>query len=166
MELFLDNGHLTDDGLQAILNGSLDEMQNLEAAEHLSFCDDCLVRYTSLLAEDSLLAPSEPLRKPVLRRLHKKSAFILLKKAGTVAAAAALAVVLWSSGIFTLPLYAQHTSQPPAAPQKPDVSLSTRMNQAAGSFSEFLNGLWGARPDPQTPDKAQPESKAKPAPKP
>lgn len=39
-ELFLQTGHLSDEGLQALIDGMLDEMQRLEAAEHLSFCDE------------------------------------------------------------------------------------------------------------------------------
>ena len=51
-ELFLQTGHLSDEGLQALIDGTLDEMQRLEAAEHLSFCDECLTRYTALLTGD------------------------------------------------------------------------------------------------------------------
>ena len=45
--LFDDRGHLTGAGLNAMENGSLDELGSLEAAEHLSFCDACLNRYTN-----------------------------------------------------------------------------------------------------------------------
>ena len=54
MELFNKEGHLTDEGLRAVVDGTLDEMGRLEASEHLSFCDSCLVRYTELLADDPL----------------------------------------------------------------------------------------------------------------
>ena len=39
MELFNKEGHLTDEGLRAVVDGTLDEMGRLEASEHLSFCD-------------------------------------------------------------------------------------------------------------------------------
>ena len=46
MSLFFDNeklfdaeGHLTDEGLYALKDGTLDDLGALEAAEHLSFCD-------------------------------------------------------------------------------------------------------------------------------
>ena len=61
MELFNKEGHLTDEGLRAVVDGTLDEMGRLEASEHLSFCDSCLVRYTELLADDTLLVPEMPL---------------------------------------------------------------------------------------------------------
>lgn len=49
MELFDKNGCLTDEGLQALQAGGLDELGRLEAAEHLSYCDKCMDRYTALL---------------------------------------------------------------------------------------------------------------------
>ena len=54
MELFDENGCLTDEGLQALTKGQLDEMGRLEAAEHLSYCDRCMDRYTALLTADVL----------------------------------------------------------------------------------------------------------------
>ena len=67
MELFNKEGHLTDEGLRAVVDGTLDEMGRLEASEHLSFCDSCLVRYTELLADDTLLVQPPGLfnRNPV-----------------------------------------------------------------------------------------------------
>ena len=65
MELFNKEGHLTDEGLRAVVDGTLDEMGRLEASEHLSFCDSCLVRYTELLADDTLLVPEMPLTPTV-----------------------------------------------------------------------------------------------------
>lgn len=50
MELFDKNGCLTDEGLQALQAGGLDELGRLESAEHLSYCDKCMDRYTALLA--------------------------------------------------------------------------------------------------------------------
>lgn len=61
MELFYENGHLTPEGLNALVDGQLDEMARLEAAEHLSFCDECLVRYTALVEQAPLAAPETPL---------------------------------------------------------------------------------------------------------
>ena len=45
MELFdQTSGCLTNEGLQALADGQLDELSRLEAAEHLAFCDACLDR--------------------------------------------------------------------------------------------------------------------------
>ena len=49
-KLFDAEGHLTDEGLYALKDGTLDDLGALEVAEHLSFCDYCLlpVSYTHL----------------------------------------------------------------------------------------------------------------------
>ena len=73
MELFNKEGHLTDEGLRAVVDGTLDEMGRLEASEHLSFCDSCLVRYTELLADDTLLVPEMPLTPTVLARVRRRA---------------------------------------------------------------------------------------------
>ena len=73
-ELFYQDGHLSDEGLKALIQGTLEETQRLEAAEHLSFCDDCLVRYTDLLAGEALMEPEEDVTLPVMRRLRRRHA--------------------------------------------------------------------------------------------
>ena len=52
MDVFRNDGHLSDGVLESLIhNGeALDELTRLEAAEHLAFCDQCLQRYTDLLA--------------------------------------------------------------------------------------------------------------------
>ena len=68
MSLYFDNnklfdaeGHLTDEGLYAIKDGTLDDLGALEAAEHLSFCDYCLLRYTAMIdaAPDCMKQPRQ-----------------------------------------------------------------------------------------------------------
>ena len=68
MSLYFDNeklfdaeGHLTDAGLYALKDGTLDDLGALEAAEHLSFCDYCLLRYTALI-EAAPEAMKQPMR--------------------------------------------------------------------------------------------------------
>ena len=52
MDVFRNDGHLSDGALESLIhNGeALDDLTRLEAAEHLVFCDQCLQRYTDLLA--------------------------------------------------------------------------------------------------------------------
>ena len=56
MELFREDGCLSDEGLHALTAGQLDELGRLEAAEHLAYCDKCTDRYTALLTADALAA--------------------------------------------------------------------------------------------------------------
>src|SRR5699024_12004762 len=67
MELFREDGCLTDEGLQALVEGRLDELGRLEAAEHLSYCTKCLDRYTAHLTGDKLVAPPRDLSRPLGR---------------------------------------------------------------------------------------------------
>ncbi len=102
MELFHENGHLTDDAIQALLNDSLDELGRLEVAEHLAFCDDCLITYTALLTEDTLLTPAAPVALTAWEKIRQKARQSFFSRYVSAAACAALALLLWTTGIFNL----------------------------------------------------------------
>ena len=58
MNAFDKHGHLTEEALRVLTDGgSLTELERLELAEHLSYCDGCLERYAALLAETPLMEP-------------------------------------------------------------------------------------------------------------
>ena len=100
-ELFRADGHLTDEGLAALIDGTLDEMGRLEASEHLSFCDNCLTRYTGLLTDDILLTPAAPVADSVCRRVRQRNLRVVRGRTVRAVAAAVLALGLWSTGVFT-----------------------------------------------------------------
>ena len=135
MILFTENGHLTDEALRATVNETLDEMARLEVAEHLSFCDGCLERYTALLTDDTLRTPATPITAPVLSRLRRRAVGILFNKYTTYAAAACLAMMLWGAGMFQ-----SVATQPPGwqkvMMEAPSASITTR----ADSLLATLNG--------------------------
>ena len=72
--LFDAEGHLTDEGLHALQAGRLDELGSLEAAEHLTFCDYCLARYTALIES----AP-EKLKQPMRDLIPQVQALMRLR---------------------------------------------------------------------------------------
>ena len=73
LDLFDQNGHLTDEALQALIREEdLDELQRLEISEHLSFCDACTARYTDLLCDDVLQSPPVPLYGESMKKVRKK----------------------------------------------------------------------------------------------
>ena len=58
MNAFDKHGHLTEEALRVLTDGgSLTELERLELAELLSYCDGCLERYAALLAETPLMEP-------------------------------------------------------------------------------------------------------------
>lgn len=140
-ELFLQTGHLSDEGLQALIDGTLDEMQRLEAAEHLSFCDECLTRYTALLTGDVLEEPEQDVTLPVMRRLRRRAVKNVWNRYAAAAAAVVITAGLWYSGVFGGAMEAL-AIQPPALEQ-------TAQAQEPGPLGQLLERIEGkpARPD-------------------
>lgn len=174
MEWFKEDGHLTDEGLLSLIDESNEnptqpatELQRLEAAEHLSFCDSCLLRYTELLSDDTLLQPPAPVHKSVMRRLRQRGARILFSRYATVAAAVVLAVAMWFAGSLMLPEGEQKTvadTAPPAGQQAATekgeglgTRLSSAFSTAVNGVSDFFSALLPQPAQPQAPQPPQPE---------
>lgn len=102
MELFRDDGCMTDEGLYALLEGRLDELGRLEAAEHLAYCNRCLDRYTSLLAGEAIEQPPEDLSRPVLRTVWTRVMQNVYGRIAVAGIAAVLALTMWRGGTFEL----------------------------------------------------------------
>ena len=98
MELFDENGCLTDEGLQALTAGQLDEMGRLEAAEHLSYCDKCMDRYTALLTADVLETPPRSAHGAVMAAIWVRLMQNTWGRAAVAGVAAVLAFTMWRSG--------------------------------------------------------------------
>ena len=98
MELFREDGCLTDEGLQALVGGSLDEWGRLEAAEHLSYCDRCMDRYTALLTGAVLEQPPRDLSRPVSRAILIRLMQNVYGRMAVAGVAAVLALTIWRSG--------------------------------------------------------------------
>lgn len=101
MELFDQNGCLTEEGLHAVIGGQLDELGRLEAAEHLSYCDKCMDRYTALLTADVLEEPPRSARGAVMSTIWVRLMQNTWGRAAVAAVAAVLALTLWRSGTVT-----------------------------------------------------------------
>ena len=126
--LFDAEGHLTDEGLHALQEGRLDELGRLEAAEHMTFCDYCLARYTALIES----AP-EKLKQPMRLRSFR----IMTNRYVSTAAAVMLAFALWRFGFFG----GVGTVQKPVQ-QLPDVTPRVTVSQALGGmFDSMSSGL-------------------------
>ena len=98
MELFNENGCLTDEGLLAVTKGGLDELGRLETAEHLSYCDRCMDRYTALLTADALETPPKPLRGAVMSNIWVRLMQNTYGRVAVASVAAVLALSMWKSG--------------------------------------------------------------------
>lgn len=141
LRLFDDeSGCLTDHALQSLLNGSLEELERLEVAEHLSYCDSCVERYTALLVPQVLEEPPELMKQSILSALRKRAAKLFVDRYFHMAVAASLTLVLWSTGVFStirdIPL-----APPRAEPEKDTVSISQRLENFTDGVNDGLYGL-------------------------
>lgn len=101
MNTFDSGGHLTDDALQAFLSGGpLTELDRLEIAEHLDFCNACLLRSVERMPRDALLTPAHSCRNTLWPRIRRRSNRELAGRFATAAAAIAIAASLWSFNVF------------------------------------------------------------------
>ena len=99
MVCFRPDGHLTEEALAALVRQEpLTELDRLELAEHLAYCDQCLQRYTELLSAGTLLTPKHSCREPLRRRIWRRAVQLGISRYATAAAAVALALtLLWGS---------------------------------------------------------------------
>lgn len=98
MELFREDGCMTDAGFRAMMDGRLDELGRLEAAEHLSYCDQCMDRYTALLTADALETPPKNMQGAVVGTIWARLMQNTYGRAAVAGVAAVLALTLWRSG--------------------------------------------------------------------
>ena len=108
MEWFRDDGCLTDEGLRALMAGQLDELGRLETAEHLSYCDACMDRYTALLTADALETPPRSMRGTVMSTIWVRLMQSTYGRAAVAGVAAVLALTMWRAGTLEQIL---HTGQ-------------------------------------------------------
>lgn len=154
-ELFKQDGHLTDEGLSRLVNGEeLDELSRLEIAEHLSFCDECVSRYSQLLLPEEYAAPPVPLYGSIMKKIRERARRIFLSRAATVSTAACLTLVFWWGGIFTFPVTKMNEQKDTENRPKPQVvqtipedvqptqGLGSAMQEWTNDFSKWTQDLF------------------------
>ena len=144
MELFDSAGHLTDGALLALAHEEVpDELARLEMAEHLAYCDQCLHRYTALLAEAPLLTPAHSCRESLWRRVRARTLRLLTSRYATAAAAVALALtVLWGSAAVPLPKRPSLPEVPQRLQSWPQ-RWSDSLDGALSRFNDMFDDLGG-----------------------
>ena len=154
MELFRKDGCLTDEGLRALIDGQLDELGRLEAAEHLSYCTRCLDRYTALLTGDVLEAPPRDLSRPLGRAIWVHLMTTVYGRTAVATVAAVLALTIWRSGSLGLILdrnasaletYVPEQIAPPASAEVPksDYESPPRPGQAPAAVQKAHEAVSG-----------------------
>lgn len=146
MERFRADGHLSDQALEAMVREEpMDELARLELAEHLAFCDDCLQRYTDLLAGGALLAPARSCRESLWRRIRLRTLRLFTSRYATAAAALVLALTMLWSGIglsARRPQEQDFFQQAGATVARHVRSFPERWNDAMGGLFDGVTGLF------------------------
>lgn len=142
MELFNEKGCLTDEGLHALIGGRLDELGRLEAAEHLSYCDRCIERYTALLSGDVLQTPQSSVMAPVMKSLQVRIMQNTVGRAAVAGVAAVLALTMWGSGGLD-----RVVSRADRLPVQPSAPRENVMAQVWDAYDEFISGIFRSGAD-------------------
>lgn len=169
MELFREDGCLSDEGLHALTAGQLDELGRLEAAEHLAYCDKCTDRYTALLTADALADPPRDVRRTVMSTIWVRLMQNTYGRVAVASVAAVLALSMWKAGTLgriTRLGSELNTVLPPAQsqeaepePQKPEPlgkPVETRADRESagklpGPLQKLLDGVTNSpRTSPNT----------------
>ncbi len=98
MDLFRADGHLSEEALRLLAQNQVcfNDLERLETAEHLAFCDYCLQRYTYVLESAPLLTPQNSCQKSLWTRVRMRSLQLITSRYATAAAAVTIALtVLW-----------------------------------------------------------------------
>ncbi|MGN0663189.1 MAG: hypothetical protein ACI4LE_08565 [Faecalibacterium sp.] len=179
MELFREDGCLSDEGLSAIVEGRLDELGRLEAAEHLAYCDRCMDRYTALLTEDILKAPPRSVRRPVMQSIWARVMQNTYGRAAVAGVAAVIALTMWRSdalnalmdhkvslSLWTPPGDHVEYTEPQSPQEKRENSFYYRLTGALGREQKDRDGAeancprrWSPLPflsDPTVPQSDEP----------
>ena len=156
MNLFLESGHLSGEGLDALIAGTLDELQSLEAAEHLSFCDDCLLAYTQRLAEDTWQTPPASVQEGLWNKIRARMLRVMVNRYAVAAVAACLALTLWGTGFFNYFL-PQRGMRHIDAPQN-TMTVSARVGSFVSSGQQALQDALGNLFSNDSAKKSPPET--------
>lgn len=138
MDVFREDGHLTEEALRALsLGEDLEELERLELAEHLAFCDLCLERYTALLAGAELLVPERSCQETLWKRIRSRAIRLVVNRYAAAAAAVGLALtVVWGSGSAALPV-----PRLPEIPREQRYAVSEGFRQWSLSLDDAMREL-------------------------
>nr|WP_326166423.1 hypothetical protein [uncultured Oscillibacter sp.] len=139
--IFREDGHLSDGALTALARNEdrFDELERLEIAEHLAFCDHCLQRYDLALEDGALLVPEQSCQRALWARIRSRALRMVTSRYATAAAAVALALTVLWGGERVEPIR-------PALPEDRP-SISRQLTGLTGDIGDSLRGTMGGLSD-------------------
>lgn len=144
--IFREDGHLSDGALAALAKHEdcFSELERLEIAEHLAFCDSCLQRYTMALEEETLLVPERSCQPSLWATIRSRALRLAVSRYATAAAAVTLALTVLWGGERT------EFTRPALPEDRPSVSqrltgltgeLSSSLHETVSGLSDFFDGF-------------------------
>ena len=139
--VFREDGHLSDGALEALAKNEdrFTELERLEIAEHLAFCDECLQRYTLALEDGALLVPERSCQRALWARIRSRALRMVTSRYATAAAAVALALTVLWGGERVEPI------RPVLPEDRP--SISRQLTGLTGDIGDSLRGTMGGLSD-------------------
>lgn len=142
--VFREDGHLSGEALEALAKNEdrFSELERLEIAEHLAFCDDCLQRYTLALEDGALLVPERSCQKALRTQIRSRALRLAAGRYATAAAAVALALtVLWGGERVELTRPALPGDRPSVSRQLTGLTgeIGDSLREAVGGVSDFFD---------------------------
>ena len=144
--VFREDGHLRDRALAALAQNEdrFDQLERLEIAEHLAFCDECLQRYTLALEGGDLLVPERSCQKTLWARIRSRALRLAASRYATAAAAVTLALtVLWGGERVEFTRTVLPEDRPGVSRQLTELTgdLGDSLRGAVGGVSDFFDGF-------------------------
>ena len=154
-------GHITNEMLQAYVDGMLPVQMELEVMEHIAGCDNCASRFASLQMRENMVSPPPGLREDILQKTVYRSKAVwsvreiqerrrekqreLLVYCAKVAFAMAVSVLM----LFTMPSGMRNTQrnmpmetmqiQKEGTGAKRKNIVSTSLQKVSGQVGDALN---------------------------
>ncbi len=137
-DFFSSDGHLTDYAIKQITTGDATQLQRLEVAEHISFCNVCLEKHINAFTADSFTEPQIDITKSVMQKIKAKMRRFMLSKVTTYVAAASIALVLWGTGVYDVlgELPGQISSYADTLQKQPGFFQSQKDDESSGDLNE------------------------------
>lgn len=144
--VFREDGHLSEGALEALAKNEdrFSELERLEIAEHLAFCDGCLQRYTTALEDGALLVPERSCQKALWVRVRSRSLRLAVSRYATAAAAVALALtVLWGGERVEFSRPVPRSDRPSVSRQLTELTgeIGNSLRGTVGGLSNFFDGF-------------------------
>lgn len=146
--LFFKNGHLTPAAFELLQQDNLDELSRLEIAEHLAFCDECLMDYTLFLEGAPLTPAPDNFQSGVQQKLRSRWYTVKFVPALKAAACTALAMGIWLTALpkvtaYAMPQGEQQQANLFIAKEAPEFVVQTPPEGQTGKFFVWFDNLIG-----------------------